>query len=168
MMFNEKELQELRDYLLKVDPNSRIYLGCDSQKYKKHGNWFARYTIVVVVHIDNCHGGKIFGFTQSERDYDKNFDKPRMRLMNEVYKVAAVYLELGDILEDREVEVHLDINPKKDTGSSCVIKEASGYILGMCGVEAKVKPEAFAASYAADAGVRGRFQLRETTDEKVA
>lgn len=167
-MFTQKEIQEIREYLLSVDPDSRIYLGCDSQKFKRRGEWFARYTIVVVVHIDNCHGGKIFGFTQSERDYDKNFDKPRMRLMNEVYKVAEVYLELGDILENREVEVHLDINPKKDTGSSCVIKEAAGYILGVCGVEAKVKPEAFAASYAADAGVRGRFQLRESDNEKVA
>lgn len=161
-MFTQKEIQEIREYLLSVDPNSRIYLGCDSQKFKRRGEWFARYTIVVVVHIDNCHGGKIFGVTQSERDYDKNFDKPRMRLMNEVYKVAEVYLELGDILENREFEVHLDINPKKDTGSSCVIKEAAGYILGVCGVEAKVKPNAFAASYAADAGVRGRFQLRES------
>lgn len=166
-MFTQKEIQEIREYLLSVDPDSRIYLGCDSQKFKKRGEWFARYTIVVVVHIDNCHGGKIFGFTQSERDYDKNFDKPRMRLMNEVYKVAEVYLELGDILENREVEVHLDINPKLDTGSSCVIKEAAGYILGVCGVEAKVKPEAFAASYAADAGVRGRFQLRVSDNEKV-
>lgn len=161
-MFTQTEIQEIREYLLSVDPDSRIYLGCDSQKFKRRGEWFARYTIVVVVHIDNCHGGKIFGVTQSERDYDKNFDKPRMRLMNEVYKVAEVYLELGDILENREFEVHLDINPKKDTGSSCVIKEAAGYILGVCGVEAKVKPEAFAASYAADAGVRGRFQLRES------
>lgn len=166
-MFTQKEIQEIREYLLSVDPDSRIYLGCDSQKFKKRGEWFARYTIVVVVHIDNCHGGKIFGFTQSERDYDKNFDKPRMRLMNEVYKVAEVYLELGDILENREVEVHLDINPKLDTGSSCVIKEAAGYILGVCGVEAKVKPEAFVASYAADAGVRGRFQLRVSDNEKV-
>jgi len=167
-MFTQKEIQEIREYLLSVDPDSRIYLGCDSQKFERRGEWFARYTIVVVIHIDNCHGGKIFGFTQSERDYDKNFDKPRMRLMNEVYKVAEVYLELGDILENREVEVHLDINPKKDTGSSRVIKEAAGYILGVCGVEAKVKPEAFAASYAADAGVRGRFQLRESDNEKVA
>lgn len=160
-MFNDKELGDIREYLSHIDKSSRIYLGCDSQKYKKGVVWYARYTIVMVIHIDNCHGGKIFGFTQSERDYDKNFDKPRMRLMNEAYKVASVYLDLGDILEDRNVEVHLDINPRKDAGSSCVIKEAAGYILGVCGLEAKVKPDAFAASYAADAGVRGRFQLRE-------
>ena len=164
-MFTETEVQEIREYLTHVGEDSRIYLGCDSQKFKKNEIWYARYTVVLVIHIDNCHGGKVFGFTESERDYDKNFDKPRMRLMNEAYKVSGVYLELGDILDNHDVEVHLDINPKKDAGSSCVIREAAGYILGVCGVEAKVKPDAFAASYAADAGVRGRFPLRYVDHE---
>jgi hypothetical protein len=35
-------------------------------------------------------------------------------------------------------------------GSSCVINEAIGYIKGMCNVVPLVKPNAFAASYAAD------------------
>ena len=73
-----------------------------------------------------------------------------MRLMNEVYKVADLYLRLGDILEDFDVEVHLDINPSEMHGSSCVINEAIGYIRGMCNVIPLVKPKAFAASYAAD------------------
>jgi len=70
--------------------------------------------------------------------------------MNEVYKIADMYLQLKDILEDREVEVHLDINPNEMHGSSCVINEAVGYIRGMCNVIPMVKPNAFAASYCAD------------------
>jgi predicted RNase H-related nuclease YkuK (DUF458 family) len=35
-------------------------------------------------------------------------------------------------------------------GSSCVINEAVGYIRGVCNVVPFVKPNAFAASYAAD------------------
>ncbi len=159
-MFNEKEINEIRDYLETVGPESRVYLGCDSQKFKKHGEWWARYTVVLIVHINNCNGGKVFGYNMQERDYDQKFDKPRMRLMNEVYKVSEVYLELGDVLENHEVEVHLDINPDEKWGSSCVIREAAGYIRGVCGVEPKVKPDAFAASYAADAVVRGRFEVR--------
>ena len=73
-----------------------------------------------------------------------------MRLMNEVYKVADLYLKMADILEDFDVEVHLDINPNEMHGSSCVINEAIGYIRGMCNVIPLVKPKAFAASYAAD------------------
>jgi predicted RNase H-related nuclease YkuK (DUF458 family) len=70
--------------------------------------------------------------------------------MNEVYKIAELYLKLKDVLEDRDVEVHLDINPDEMHGSSCVINEAVGYIRGMCNVVPLVKPQAFAASFAAD------------------
>jgi predicted RNase H-related nuclease YkuK (DUF458 family) len=73
-----------------------------------------------------------------------------MRLMNEVYKIAELYLKLQDVLDDREVQVHLDINPNEMHGSSCVINEAVGYIRGMCNVIPLVKPNAFAASYCAD------------------
>jgi hypothetical protein len=31
-----------------------------------------------------------------ERDYDQKKDKPQFRLMNEVYKVADLYLKLAD------------------------------------------------------------------------
>jgi predicted RNase H-related nuclease YkuK (DUF458 family) len=81
--------------------------------------------------------------------WDKK-NKPRMRLMQEVYKIAELYLQLADVLEDRDVEVHLDINPSEMHGSSCVINEAVGYIRAMCNVVPMVKPRAFAASYAAD------------------
>jgi hypothetical protein len=70
--------------------------------------------------------------------------------MTEVYKVAELYLKLADVLEDREVEVHLDINPDEKYNSSIVVQQAIGYIKGVCNVEPRVKPQAFAASYAAD------------------
>jgi predicted RNase H-related nuclease YkuK (DUF458 family) len=60
-----------------------------------------------------------------------------------------LYLKLADILEERTVEVHLDINPDEMFGSNCVINEAIGYIRGTCNVIPMVKPNAFAASYAA-------------------
>jgi predicted RNase H-related nuclease YkuK (DUF458 family) len=96
-----------------------------------------------------------------ERDYDQKQNKPRYRLMNEVYKVSDLYLKLADILEERTVEVHLDINPDEMFGSNCVINEAIGYIRGTCNVIPMVKPNAFAASYAA-----GKFKT--FADLKVA
>jgi len=54
------------------------------------------------------------------------------------------------VLEGRNVEVHLDISPDDMHGSSCVISQAIGYIKGTCNVMPFVKPNAFAASYAAD------------------
>jgi predicted RNase H-related nuclease YkuK (DUF458 family) len=70
--------------------------------------------------------------------------------MNEVMKVCQLYLDLGETLENREVEIHIDINPNKEHGSSCVITEAVGYVKGMCNVVPLVKPDAWAASYCAD------------------
>jgi uncharacterized protein len=92
----------------------------------------------------------LFGEVQRERDYDQKVDRPRYRLMNEAYKVSELYLRLHDILEHRDIEVHLDINPDEIHGSSCVLNEAIGYIRGTCNVIPLVKPQAFAASYAAD------------------
>jgi len=82
--------------------------------------------------------------------YDAKPGKPSMRLMTEVYKVSELYLKLAEVLEGRQVEVHLDINPNEMHGSSCVISQAIGYIKGTCNVVPFVKPAAFAASYAAD------------------
>lgn len=144
-------VQEVRDFIQSQSPETKIYIGGDSERIHLKDEWVVDYTLAIVVHIDGKHGAKVFGEVQREKDfgYDKK-NKPRMRLMNEVYKIADLYLQLHDVLEDREVEVHLDINPSEMHGSSCVINEAIGYIRGTCNVVPMVKPRAFAASYAAD------------------
>ena len=143
-------IDEVKDFILAQTPETKIYIGGDSERFLIGKDWYADYIMVVVVHINGNNGCKIFGEVQRERDWDQKRDKPRMRLMNEVYKIADLYLKLHDVLEDREVQVHLDINPNEMHGSSCVINEAVGYIKGMCNVVPMVKPKAFAASYAAD------------------
>ena len=70
--------------------------------------------------------------------------------MNECYKVSETYIALYDVLADREVELHLDINPNPKFASSEVVQQAVGYIRGTCDIDPKIKPEAFCASYAAD------------------
>ena len=145
------DISEVRDFISSQSPETKIYIGGDSERIHARDGWFVDYTLAIVVHIDGKHGAKIFGEVQREKDY--NFDKvskPRFRLMNEVYKIAELYLALADVLEEREVEVHLDINPSQMHGSSCVINEAVGYIRATCNVVPMVKPKAFAASYAAD------------------
>lgn len=144
------DIDEIKEFITKQSAQTRIYIGGDSERFKLDKIWYADYTLVVVVHIDGKHGCKIFGEVQRERDYDQSKNRPRMRLMTEVYKIADLYLKLADVLEDREVEVHLDINPNENYGSSCVVNEAVGYIRGMCNVIPIIKPQAFAASYCAD------------------
>ena len=143
-------IQEVKNFIEAQGPSTKIYIGADSVRFKMKNQWYADYTLVVVVHIDGCHGCKIFGETQTEIDYDQKKSKPAMRLMNEVYKVSELFQSLREVLEDRNVEVHLDINPNIAYGSSCVVQQAIGYIKGTCNVVPMVKPNAFAASYAAD------------------
>jgi len=143
-------LEEVKAFIDAQTPETKIYLGVDSERFNMNGIWYADYITAIVVHINGNNGCKIFGEVQRERDYDQKKSKPRYRLMNEVYKVSELYLKLADVLDGREVEVHLDINPNEMHGSSCVINEAVGYIRGTCNVIPLVKPNAFAASYAAD------------------
>lgn len=144
------DLNKVKEFIRAQSPSTKIYIGADSERFKMDGKWYADYTVAVVIHIDGCHGCKIFGEVCREPDYDQKKNKPAIRLMNEVYKVSEVFQSLIDVLEDRYVEVHLDINPNEMYGSSCVVQQAIGYIKGTCNVIPMVKPKAFAASYAAD------------------
>ena len=144
------DIEEVREFIESQSAETKIYIGADSERFKIGNDWYADYTLAIVVHINGNNGCKIFGEVQRERDWDQKKDKPRLRLMNEVYKIAELYMKLHEVLEDRKVEIHLDINPDEVHGSSCVVKEAIGYITGMCNVIPLVKPKAFAASFAAD------------------
>jgi predicted RNase H-related nuclease YkuK (DUF458 family) len=150
MLRQKMNIDEVIEFINAQTPETKVYIGGDSERFMVDGVWHADYTMAVVVHYGGNRGCKIFGEITRERDFDQQKDRPRMRLMNEVYKIAELYLKLADVLEDRYVEVHLDINPDELHGSSCVINEATGYIRGMCNVVPLVKPNAFAASYAAD------------------
>ena len=143
-------IEEVKQYIKNESLSSKIYLGCDSERFRMNGVWYADYILAIVVHIDGKHGCKLFGEVIRERDYDQRKDRPSTRLMTEVYKVSELYLKLAEVLDGRDVEVHLDINPDEDCGSSCVLNQAIGYIKGTCNVVPLVKPDAFAASYAAD------------------
>lgn len=144
------DINYVRDFIQSQSLETKIYIGCDSRRFRIKGKWHAEYTLAVVVHINGKNGCKIFGESCVEIDYDQKRERPAMRLMNEVYKISELYLKLHEVLEDREVEVHLDINPDEMHGSSCVVQQAIGYIRGTCNVIPMVKPKAFAASYAAD------------------
>jgi predicted RNase H-related nuclease YkuK (DUF458 family) len=147
---NKINLEQVRDFISDQTPETKIYLGCDSERLIIDEVWYADYVLAIVVHINGKNGCKLFGEVHRERDFDQRSDRPRMRLMTEVYKVSELYLKLAEVLEGRNVEVHLDINPNEIHGSNCVLSQAIGYIKGTCNLVPFIKPDAFAASYAAD------------------
>ena len=144
------DIDQVKKFIDAQTPETKIYLGCDSERIRIDGDWYADYVLAIVVHINGNNGCKLFGEVQRELVWDAKPGKPAMRLMTEVYKVSELYLKLAEVLEGRNVEVHLDINPDENYGSSCVVGQAIGYIKGTCNVIPFVKPDAFAASYAAD------------------
>ena len=149
------DLNEVEEYLQGCSDETRIYLGCDSRVfYNSHRDRMVSYTTAIVVHIDGCRGGKLFYQNDVEHDRSPSRKKPSVRLMTEVYKVSDLYLRLIDEVDsciEKDIEIHLDVNPKQEYKSSAIISEALGYIRGVCQTEAKVKPEAWAASTVADA-----------------
>ena len=151
-MLSEKVLEDVSNYLRIESPISRVYIGCDSKRRKKKNTneWSATYITAIVVHKENSKGCKVFTEVETMVDYDQRHDRPFLRMMNEAYKAVEAYDQLKEVLSERVVEVHLDVNEDEKFGSSCALSAAKGYVVGVTGCEVKVKPEAFAASYAAD------------------
>jgi predicted RNase H-related nuclease YkuK (DUF458 family) len=137
---------QAREAIINSSPSSSIYVGADSIRYKKNDKWFAKYSTVIILHVDSKHGCKLFHRSVELPDYGAI----KQRLLNEVmYAIEAAY-EVIDVIGDRHFEVHLDINPNPNHKSNVAVKEALGYVKGSLGVDAVIKPNAFAATHCAD------------------
>lgn len=144
------DVEAAKKFIESQSTKTKFYLGVDSERVKHRGQWWADYHIAIVAHIDGKHGCKVFGQIVRERDYDHNKQKPTMRLMQEVYKAGELFMSLADVLADRDVEIHLDLNPSDKYASNQVVAQALGYIRSTCNLQARLKPQAFAATGAAD------------------
>lgn len=154
------DAQELIDFIATVGPETKIYFGCDSERFRKGGKWYADYIKVIVIHIDGCRGCKIFAEVDTEADYDSDASKPFQRMMTEATKISELHAKFKDVFYDFEVAIHLDISRKKTSGSSVAMEAARGYVRALTTVEPEFKPNAWAGSYAADRakdlGIPGR------------
>lgn len=145
------ELLEIKEYLLHNTTNRcKVYIGTDSKRYRKDNVWYAKFATAVVIHREANHGCKVFIVQSTERDFDAKKSRPMNRMMTEAYKTTEVYEQLKEVLANKQVEIHLDINPSEIHGSNCALTSAVGYIKGVCDITPKVKPFALAASFAAD------------------
>lgn len=145
---DENELRAFMEPLAGTE--TKIYFGCDSERIKIQGQWYADYMTVIVVHINGRSGCKIFAEISREADYDAKASRPFQRMMTEARKVSELHGRLKGIFDEFEIYIHLDVNPKKTAGSSVAAEAAAGYVKAMTNVVPLLKPLAFAASYAAD------------------
>jgi predicted RNase H-related nuclease YkuK (DUF458 family) len=143
-------IEEVKQYIKNESLSSKIYLGCDSETRYVKNQWYIHYYLVVVIHHNRCNGCKVFGEKIVEKDYIADKRKPTYRLMQEVFKVSDLYLKLEDSFGERDVEVHLDLNPSKRYISNLIVDQAIGYVKGTCNVIPLIKPDSWAASCVAD------------------
>lgn len=155
-MLTDEQINDLVDLLLECNSDTKIYLGCDSVRYFKNKKSYARFATVAIVHKDGNKGCKIFSNISKEPDYDLKANRPKMRMMHEVQKVCQMYVQIAPLVDEFDIEIHLDINTDPKHGSNCAANEAAGYVMGMTGIEPKLKPESWAASFGADGVAKGR------------
>lgn len=152
---------EAKEAIRNSSESSSIYIGCDSQIFYRNKKIVADYSIVIVLHKDSCHGCKIFhnSFTkETYGDPSKNDGSMENRLMMETQFALDAFYEIKDVIGNRHLEVHLDVNPDPMYKSNKVTSQALGWVRGM-GLVAKIKPEAWAATHAADHCVRKKILI---------
>ena len=158
-MFTQNQIEEMVDVLINCDDSTKVYLGCDSVRYiDKKQRQMARYATVAIIHMNGNNGCRIFSNISHENDYDMKANRPKMRMMKEVQKVCELYTEIGPFIDEYDIEIHLDINTDPKHGSNCAASEAAGYVLGVTGIEPKLKPDSWAASFGADGVAHGRTE----------
>ena len=142
---------DAKEAILNSSESSSVYIGADSIRFKKrNGDWYAKYSTVIILHVDSKHGAKIFHKSVEMRDYGNL----RQRLITEAGFAIEAASEIVDVIGNRHMEIHLDINPNPKHKSSIAVKEALGYVKGTTGLDAVIKPHSFAATHAADHVVR--------------
>jgi predicted RNase H-related nuclease YkuK (DUF458 family) len=143
-------IEEAKKAIIASSQQSSVYIGCDSIRFRKNKQWYAKYSTVVIVHMDTKKGGRIFHSSVDMPDYGNL----KQRLLMEVQLAVSTATEIVDVIGDRHFEIHLDINPNPNHKSSVAVKEALGWVKGSLGMDAKIKPHSFAATHAADHVVR--------------
>lgn len=145
--YEQYDFTYVREHIKNVGMDSCIYVGTDSNP---RNNVFVT-SIVVHVGGANGTGRGAYGFYQSFREPRKL--SMRERLLIEVAESVNVGLQIVDVVGERKMEVHIDVNPNRKYQSNIVFREASGYVEGQ-GFIVKTKPGSIAASAISDHMVR--------------
>jgi predicted RNase H-related nuclease YkuK (DUF458 family) len=151
-----------------ADPGMKaeVIIACDSQQVGKD----TEYVTVVVVHRTGLVGGK-GGRVFFCRERIPRVRELRERLWKEAWRSVELAMELTttpDIGESYPIEVsaiHIDANVDPKHKSSKYVEELVGLVMGQ-GFKAVVKPEAFAASHAADHAVKHKDERRKPHAER--
>lgn len=147
--------EEAKEAIQRSSPDSSVYIGCDSIRFKKAGAWYAKYATVIVVHKESRKGCSVFYNSEVLRDFGQGTEGLKNRLLNEANFAIQAATDVLDVLGDRPLEVHLDLNNDPMHKSNIAVSEAVGWVLGM-GFKPVIKPDGWAATHAADHCARSK------------
>jgi hypothetical protein len=125
----------------KSSKSSAIYVGADS----RIAGGITLFAVVVILHIESSKGGMCFAKKIKE---DRRMPIAE-RLMKEVDLAVECASQLQGVVGKRKFEVHVDFNGDAQHISNKYVTYANGYLTSM-GFKFRIKPNAFAASTAAD------------------
>jgi predicted RNase H-related nuclease YkuK (DUF458 family) len=140
----DEMVQEIEDYI-HADPKAdyKVMIGTDSQTTR------SETMFVTAIIIQRVGKGALFFYTRQHTD--AIFD-----LRYRIYRETELSLQCIDLLKEKgffeitsdlPMEIHLDVGQRGETRK--VIQEVVGWVTSV-GLEAKIKPEAYAASAVAD------------------
>lgn len=119
-----------------------IYVGADSNPAR-----IPMVLAVSVVIIKRNEFARYFFFRM--KPWDDRRPQLRMRLQDEVICSCYVASQIREMLPDREIIVHADINPDQRTASGKFANSLKNYITAF-GFPSNIKPTSWAASCVAD------------------
>lgn len=141
---NEQKIQDIHQWVKEAAKGGQIvHIGTDSLQ-----SGLRTQFVTVVAILTPSKGGR----AAYSRSVVKRIVSLRERLLKEVWLSVSLGLELTPHVPG-EMFVHVDANPILEHKSSKYIQELVGMVVGN-GFKALVKPDAWAASHAADHVVR--------------
>lgn len=140
-MFRKLNLEEIVSIINSSSPHTGIYIGCDSSQKRD----YCVFATVVVIHHDRSRGANVFVKVEKTQ----RIQSTRQRVMMEVHKAVETALLIYPFIQNRTIEVHLDINSSSSYFSNTFLKEAFGYVSSQ-GLIPVFKPRSFAAYCVAD------------------
>jgi predicted RNase H-related nuclease YkuK (DUF458 family) len=120
-----------------------VHVGTDSLQAGR----FTQFVTVVAV-LTPGKGGR----AAYSREVVPRIQSLRERLLKEVWRSVELGMQLTAIVPG-DLSIHIDANPVIKHRSSAYVQELVGLVVGQ-GFKALIKPEAWAASHAADHVVR--------------
>lgn len=141
---SDETVPDIHKFVVDETKNGQIvHVGTDSLQRGKYTEY-----VTVVILLNTPKGGRV----AYQKDTTPRETSLRKRLSEEVWRSVSLALELKELVTT-EIHVHCDLNTDPKHKSSQYVKELSALVVSQ-GFALLLKPNAFAASHAADWAVR--------------